>query len=73
VRVPGVEVSFDLTPVEMDCMRCGRTAPMRFYGICTDCRAQLQQMFDGRAHTVEVEEYTPKMNVTPNAVALRGD
>jgi hypothetical protein len=63
----------DLTPIEMECMRCGRTAPMRFYGLCTDCRAQLHDRYDGRGHVVEVEEYTPTMNVTPNAVALKAD
>ncbi|HXY94660.1 MAG TPA: hypothetical protein VEP49_19515 [Acidimicrobiia bacterium] len=60
----------DPTPVDMVCMRCGRTVPMRFYGICTDCRADLQAKFDREARTIEVEEYTPKVNVTPNAVAL---
>ncbi len=63
----------DLTPVEMECMRCHRTAPMRFYGICTDCRSQLHEVFDRAARTIEVEEYVPKMNVTPNAVALKAD
>jgi hypothetical protein len=66
-------VELDLTPVDMDCMRCGGTAPMRFYGICDDCRAQLHERFEREARTIEVEEYEPKMNVTPNAVALKGD
>ena len=39
-------VEIDLTPVDMECMRCGRTAPMRFYGICTDCRTELREKFD---------------------------
>ena len=54
-------------------MRCRRTAPMRFYGICTDCRSQLHEVFDRAARIIEVEEYVPKMNVTPNAVALKAD
>jgi hypothetical protein len=66
-------VDLDLTPVDMECMRCGRTEPMRFYGICADCRGQLHDAFARQARTIEVEEYVPKMNVTPNAVALKGD
>jgi hypothetical protein len=63
----------DLTPVEMECMRCHRSEPMRFYGLCTSCRSELQAHFARDARDVEVEEYTPKMHVTPNAVALKAD
>jgi hypothetical protein len=63
----------DLTPIELECMRCGRSEAMRFYGICARCRGELQAAFDREARTIEVEEYVPKMNVTPNAVALKGD
>ena len=66
-------MEIDLTPVDMECMRCGKTAPMRFYGICTECRTQLREKFDREARIIEVAEYEPKMNVTPNAVALKGD
>jgi hypothetical protein len=66
-------VDVDLTPVEMDCMRCRRTAAMRFYGICTACRAELHLLFAREVQTIEVAEYVPKMNVTPNAVALKAD
>lgn len=71
--MPGENKPVDLTPIDMECMRCGQTAPMRFYGICNDCRAQLHELFDREARTIEVAEYEPKMNVTPNAVALKGD
>ena len=64
-------MEIDLTPVDMECMRCGQTAPMRFYGFCTECRTHLREKFD-RA-VIEVAEYEPKMNVTPNAVALKAD
>ena len=38
---------------------------MRFYGLCTECRAELHTIFDPRTATiVEVAEYEPKMNVT---------
>ena len=63
----------DLTPIDMECMRCHRTASMRFYGLCADCRAELHERYDGEPRVVEVEEYTPKMHVTPNAVALKAD
>lgn len=63
----------DLTPVELDCMRCGRSEPMRFYGLCASCRGELRSRFDRDATVIEVAEYEPKMNVTPNAVALKDD
>jgi hypothetical protein len=65
--------ALDLTPVDMECMRCHRTAPMRFYGLCSACRDELQLLFDRGQREVEVAEYVPKMNVTPNAVALKDD
>jgi hypothetical protein len=40
---------------------------------CPDCRSDLAARFAGRAREVEVAEYEPKMNVTPNAVALRDE
>ena len=69
--MPEEKERVDLTPIELVCMRCGQTAPMRFYGICNDCRTQLHQLFDREARVIEVEEYVPKMNVTPNAVDLK--
>jgi hypothetical protein len=54
-------------------MRCGRTAPMRFYGLCAPCRTELHEKFFREAREIEVAEYEPKMNVTPNAVALKPD
>jgi hypothetical protein len=63
----------DLSPVDMECMRCHRTAPMRFYGLCTPCREELHARFDREAREIEVAAYEPKMNVTPNAVALKDD
>ncbi|MFM7045824.1 MAG: hypothetical protein ACKO27_04845 [Ilumatobacteraceae bacterium] len=58
------------------CPRCGSlldTSAERFYGPCADCRAQLRAKFLGDGRAVEVAEYEPKMNVTPNAVALKDD
>jgi hypothetical protein len=61
----------DLTPESMECMRCHETAPMRFYGLCATCRDALREKFDREGRTIDVAEYEPKMNVTPNAVALK--
>jgi hypothetical protein len=66
-------VEIDLTPIEMECMRCHRSEPMRFYGVCTTCRGELHAAFARDARDVEVAAYVPKMNVTPNAVALKDD
>lgn len=45
----------------------------RFYGPCTVCREALRSQFRAEGRTIEVPRYEPKMNVTPNAVALKDD
>lgn len=55
------------------CPRCGVEHEERFYGPCTSCRDALRAKFLGEGRDVEVAEYVPKMNVTPNAVALKDD
>jgi len=59
------------TVLSIVCPRCGQPAEERFHGPCTRCRADLRARLgtDGRA--VDVAEYEPKMNVTPNAVATK--
>jgi hypothetical protein len=52
------------------CPRCRAEVAERAYGPCTSCRAELRARLGGEARDVEVE-YVPKMNVTPNAVALK--
>jgi len=47
------------------------TAEARFYGPCESCRTQLRDLFRSDGRVVEVAEYEPKMNVTPNAVAVK--
>jgi hypothetical protein len=54
-----------------DCPRCGLAADARLYGPCDTCRADLRATFAGERREVEAEAYVPKMNVTPNAVALK--
>lgn len=62
-----------LAPTELACPRCSKVVTERFYGPCTACRTELRVKFLGEGREVEVAEYVPKMNVTPNAVALKDD
>lgn len=55
------------------CPRCRMPVAERLYGPCTACRDELRRKFYGEARDVEVAEYVPKINVTPNAVALKED
>ena len=59
--------------VEFTCPRCTSVVESRFYGPCPVCRDQLKQQFRRQGRVVELAEYVPKMNVTPNAVALKDD
>ena len=59
--------------MELTCMRCGRVAPMRFAGCCDNCRGELRARFAPVVRDVAAPEYEPRMNVTPNAVALKDD
>jgi hypothetical protein len=65
--------STPLDPSLHECPRCRTMRDERFYGPCTQCRAELRAKFLGEGRDVEVAEYVPKMNVTPNAVALKDD
>ncbi len=60
-------------PLSFVCPRCSTAVDERFYGPCTGCRRDLRAMFLGEGRVVELAEYVPKMNVTPNAVALKDD
>ena len=59
--------------VEFVCPRCAQMVESRFYGPCDGCRGELRTKFVRVERVVEVAEYEPKMNVTPNAVALKDD
>jgi hypothetical protein len=56
-----------------DCPRCRRPTEADLYGPCPHCVTELRARYAGRARDVEAAEYEPKVNVTPNAVALRDD
>jgi hypothetical protein len=57
--------------LDIVCPRCATTARVRFYGPCETCRDDLRAANAGVARDVEAAAYEPKMNVTPNAVALK--
>ncbi|NLV56276.1 MAG: hypothetical protein GXY13_11760 [Acidimicrobiales bacterium] len=57
--------------LEFPCPRCGRDATAETYGPCPTCRDQMRAAMAGEARDVVEEDYVPKMNVTPNAVALK--
>jgi hypothetical protein len=59
--------------VEFSCPRCQSSVADEFYGPCPTCRGDLIAKYAGLARAVDVAEYEPKMNVTPNAVALKDD
>ena len=67
------DVDPDLAPLPFDCLRCGVTEPMRFRGLCGSCRDALRAWARRDRRELDVAEYEPKMNVTPNAVALKDD
>lgn len=64
-------LDLDLEPFA--CPRCQTVVTERLYGPCEACRVQLRATYGGERREVEGAEYTPKMNVTPNAVATRDD
>lgn len=59
--------------LDFTCPRCGGAATDRFYGPCETCRAALRRQVAGTARVVADVAYEPKVNVTPNAVALKDD
>jgi hypothetical protein len=56
---------------DITCPRCGGAVQVRFYGPCAECRHRLRLSQGGEAHHVVPAAYEPKMNVTPNAVAVK--
>jgi hypothetical protein len=67
-RGPDME-GFDTDGFE--CPRCATVSSEDFYGPCSSCRSELNTIYAGSARSVEAAAYEPKMNVTPNAVAVK--
>ncbi|MDG2027535.1 MAG: hypothetical protein P8J50_10515 [Acidimicrobiales bacterium] len=60
--------------MEITCPRCSTTTDAEYYGPCESCRGELRATMGADGEGVaEAVEYEPKMNVTPNAVALKDD
>ena len=60
-------------PLAFACPRCASAVREVYYGPCSSCREALRASLGGEARDIEPGEYEPKMNVTPNAVALKDD
>jgi len=60
-------------PESFTCPRCGSEVAETYYGPCRSCRDELRAEVAGEARSVDEQAYEPKMNVTPNAVALKDD
>lgn len=58
-------------PITFECPRCRTEVSEPYYGPCGTCRTTLRALIGGEAREVEQADYVPKMNVTPNAVALK--
>jgi hypothetical protein len=67
VRSPSVDL------LSFSCPRCHTSVDERLYGPCASCREELRAKYVIEGRVVEVADYEPKMNVTPNAVALKDD
>ena len=62
---------FDLS--SFPCPRCQAPMTAESYGPCQNCVAELKVSQQGEATGEAAAAYEPKMNVTPNAVALKED
>ncbi len=60
--------------IAFECPRCGVEVSERLYGPCQECSEALRSSIVGvRDESAVAPEFEPKMNVTPNAVALKDD
>ncbi len=60
--------------MEFTCPRCDTDVEDDYYGPCPGCRDELRATIRGEARRIGDEAgFEPKMNVTPNAVALKDD
>lgn len=56
---------------QFGCPRCATVVTEPWYGPCTACREELRRSVRGEQGEVVAARYEPKMNVTPNAVAMK--
>jgi hypothetical protein len=57
--------------LDFDCPRCHAPASETYYGPCGSCIDQLRATQGLAQSDAKADEYVPKMNVTPNAVATK--
>lgn len=60
-----------LALLDFTCPRCGLSAHEEFYGPCGTCVDEMRVKVALDRKDVDVADYVPKMNVTPNAVASK--
>lgn len=75
-QLPGAPSALPAQPagdelLSFTCPRCSLEVTEELYGPCGSCRATLRAVIGGEARQVEQQDYVPKMNVTPNAVASK--
>jgi len=68
---PAAPILLDDDTLRFRCPRCATEVTQAFYGPCAVCRADLIATLAVAAKDIEVADYEPKMNVTPNAVASK--
>jgi hypothetical protein len=61
----------DDAQLQFTCPRCRLEVTEQLYGPCSSCRTTLRAVVGGEARDVDEQDYVPKMNVTPNAVATK--
>ena len=61
----------DPDQLEFTCPRCSAEVSERLWGPCASCRDALRLEQRAEQREVAAAAYEPKMNVTPNAVALK--
>ncbi|MCU1498685.1 MAG: hypothetical protein JWM47_2638 [Acidimicrobiales bacterium] len=73
VREPGAMSLAEPVPETQTyaCPRCQAQVTEAWYGPCDPCRVHLRATVGGVARDIAAEDYVPKMNVTPNAVASK--
>lgn len=59
--------------LQFDCPRCAHVVDQPYYGPCERCLGELRQRYQAERTEMAEVAYEPKMNVTPNAVALKDD
>ncbi len=57
--------------LDFTCPRCHLPTSQRYYGPCDRCVEVLKATQTLNKQDAVVEDYIPKMNVTPNAVATK--